>query len=40
MMTILLLSLLGNTRGEPSDAKLHKEALNYENIELKTRSYK
>ncbi|MGB0280213.1 MAG: fumarate reductase/succinate dehydrogenase flavoprotein subunit, partial [Flavobacteriaceae bacterium] len=26
--------------GEPSDAKLHKEALNYENIELKTRSYK
>ena len=27
-------------KGEPSDAKLHKEALNYENIELKTRSYK
>ena len=26
--------------GEPSDAKLYKEALNYENIELKTRSYK
>lgn len=27
-------------RGEPSKAKLHKEPLNYENIELKTRSYK
>jgi succinate dehydrogenase / fumarate reductase flavoprotein subunit len=27
-------------KGEPSDAKLHKEELNYENIELKTRSYK
>lgn len=27
-------------KGEPSDAELHKEALNYENIELKTRSYK
>ena len=27
-------------KGEPSDAKLHKEVLNYENIELKTRSYK
>jgi succinate dehydrogenase / fumarate reductase flavoprotein subunit len=27
-------------KGEPSDAVLHKEALNYENIELKTRSYK
>ena len=27
-------------KGTPSDAKLHKEALNYENIELKTRSYK
>ena len=27
-------------KGEPSDAKLHKETLNYENIELKTRSYK
>lgn len=26
--------------GEPSEAKLHKEPLNYENIELKTRSYK
>ena len=26
--------------GEPSEAKLHKEALVYENIELKTRSYK
>lgn len=26
--------------GEPSKAKLHKEPLNYENIELKTRSYK
>ena len=26
--------------GEPSKAKLHKEALEYENIELKTRSYK
>ncbi len=26
--------------GEPSKAKLHKEELNYENIELKTRSYK
>jgi succinate dehydrogenase / fumarate reductase flavoprotein subunit len=27
-------------KGEPSDAVLHKEALIYENIELKTRSYK
>ena len=27
-------------KGEPSDAILHKEALKYENIELKTRSYK
>jgi succinate dehydrogenase / fumarate reductase flavoprotein subunit len=27
-------------KGEPSEAKLHKEELNYENIELKTRSYK
>ena len=27
-------------KGEPSEAKLHKEALIYENIELKTRSYK
>ena len=27
-------------KGEPSKAKLHKEALKYENIELKTRSYK
>ena len=27
-------------KGEPSDAVLHKEPLNYENIELKTRSYK
>ena len=26
--------------GEPSEAKLHKEELKYENIELKTRSYK
>lgn len=27
-------------KGEPAEAVLHKEALNYENIELKTRSYK
>ena len=27
-------------KGEPSAAKLYKEELNYENIELKTRSYK
>ena len=27
-------------KGEPSKAKLHKEVLKYENIELKTRSYK
>lgn len=27
-------------KGEPSDAVLHKEELTYENIELKTRSYK
>jgi succinate dehydrogenase / fumarate reductase flavoprotein subunit len=27
-------------KGEPSEAVLHKEPLNYENIELKTRSYK
>ncbi len=27
-------------KGEPADAQLHKEALDYENIELKTRSYK
>ncbi|NNF18180.1 MAG: fumarate reductase/succinate dehydrogenase flavoprotein subunit [Flavobacteriaceae bacterium] len=27
-------------RGEPKDAELHKEELVYENIELKTRSYK
>ena len=27
-------------KGEPKDAKLHKENLVYENIELKTRSYK
>jgi succinate dehydrogenase / fumarate reductase flavoprotein subunit len=27
-------------KGEPKDAKLHKEDLKYENIELKTRSYK
>ena len=26
--------------GEPSDAKLHKEDLKYEEIEVKTRSYK
>ena len=27
-------------KGDPSDAKLHKEELNYEEIEVKTRSYK
>lgn len=27
-------------RGEPSKVKLHKEALKYEEIEVKTRSYK
>ncbi len=27
-------------KGKPSNARLHKEKLNYENIELKTRSYK
>ncbi len=27
-------------KGEPADAVLHKEPLNYENIEVKTRSYK
>ncbi len=27
-------------KGEPKDAKLHKEELTYDNIELKTRSYK
>ena len=27
-------------KGEPSDAVLHKESLEYENIEVKTRSYK
>jgi succinate dehydrogenase / fumarate reductase flavoprotein subunit len=27
-------------KGEPSEAVLHKETLNYENIEVKTRSYK
>ena len=27
-------------KGNPSNAKLHKEQLSYENIELKTRSYK
>ncbi|MGB1020137.1 MAG: fumarate reductase/succinate dehydrogenase flavoprotein subunit [Flavobacteriaceae bacterium] len=27
-------------QGEPAEAKLHKEALNYEEIEVKTRSYK
>ncbi len=27
-------------KGEPKDAVLHKEDLKYENIELKTRSYK
>ena len=27
-------------KGEPSDAVLHKESLQYENIEVKTRSYK
>jgi len=27
-------------KGEPKDAKLHKEELKFENIELKTRSYK
>ena len=27
-------------KGNPSDAKLHKEELNYEEIEVKTRSYK
>ncbi|NNM17935.1 MAG: FAD-binding protein, partial [Croceitalea sp.] len=27
-------------KGEPKDAKLHKEDLKYENIEVKTRSYK
>ena len=26
--------------GDPRAAKLHKEELNYENIEVKTRSYK
>ena len=27
-------------KGEPSKAKLHKEQLEYEEIEVKTRSYK
>ena len=27
-------------KGEPADAVLHKEELNYEEIEVKTRSYK
>jgi len=27
-------------KGEPSDAKLHKEKLSFDNVELKTRSYK
>jgi succinate dehydrogenase / fumarate reductase flavoprotein subunit len=27
-------------KGAPEDAKLHKEALNYEDIEVKERSYK
>ena len=27
-------------KGEPKDAQLHKEELIFENIELKTRSYK
>ena len=27
-------------QGAPAKAKLHKEALNYEEIEVKTRSYK
>ena len=27
-------------KGEPSNAKLHKEELKYEEIEVKTRSYK
>ena len=27
-------------KGEPSDAVLHKEELEYENIEVKERSYK
>ena len=27
-------------RGAPSDAKLHKELLTYDNIEVKQRSYK
>ena len=27
-------------KGEPADAVLHKESLDYENIEVKTRSYK
>ena len=27
-------------KGEPSDAKLHKEKLLFDNVELKTRSYK
>ena len=27
-------------KGEPSKAELHKEALNFENIEVKVRSYK
>ena len=27
-------------KGEPSEAKLHKEKLEFENIEVKVRSYK
>ena len=27
-------------KGDPSKAKLHKEQLNYEEVEIKTRSYK
>jgi len=27
-------------KGAPKDAQLHKEELTYDNIELKTRSYK
>ena len=40
MIKIILMFLHGNTPGKPSEAILHKEKLEFNDIELKQRSYK
>ena len=40
MIRILAFSSAWEYNGEPSKAKLHKEQLKFEAIEVKTRSYK